>query len=108
MLTSEVAVVRGGGEPAALKGDRLDEEIAPRQSTKAPMHRLDPGEHTRNRDRQRPDARNAAGVALPCRYFRGGSGAVEHNGTPGRLLVVMVEAVTAKPRHHRLHDGQCH
>src|SRR5439155_20542599 len=99
ILAGKVAVVRGDGEAAASKVDRLDEEIAPRQSAKAPMHRFDPGEHTRNRDRRRPDARNTAGVALRCRRFRGRTGAVEHDSAPGRLMVDLVEAFTAEPRH---------
>src|SRR5205807_1926751 len=78
-LTGEVTVMRGGGEAVARKADRLGEEIAPRQSAKALMHGLDPGEHTGDRYRERPDARNANSIALRGRSGGSRTGAVEHD-----------------------------
>jgi hypothetical protein len=59
-----------------------------------------------DRNRQRSNARNAAGIALRERGRRGGAGAVEDDGAAGRLVVNMVEPVTAEPGHHRLDHGE--
>ena len=103
-----MAVVWRDGEAVARKGDGLREELAPRQSAKALMHCRDPGEHAWDRDRKRPDPRNAAGITFRSRGRRSGARAVEHDSARARLFVDLVKAVAAQPRHHRLDDGQCH
>ncbi len=72
------------------------------------MHHVERGEHSRHRHRQRPDARDAGGIALRRGRGRGGAAAVEHDGPAGCLPIDLVEPVAAEPRHHRLDNAECH
>src|SRR5262249_3705546 len=64
MLVGEVAIAACRAKAVAGESDRFGEEIAPRQAAKALVHLIEAGERARNRNRERPDARNAARIAL--------------------------------------------
>ena len=103
-----MAVGASSAKPVAGEGDRLAKEVAPRQPAEAAVHRREPGNRARHRNRQRPGARDAAGIALGRRRRRSRAGAVEHDGAPARLIEDVVKAVAAEPGHHRLDDAQRH
>ena len=79
VLVGEMAIRSGGAKPVAGKGDRLGEQIAPRQPAKAAMHPVERRQHPRHRNRQRAGARNAAGITLRRRCGGRRTGAVEHD-----------------------------
>ncbi len=102
MLAGEVPVMRGRAEAVAGVMDRFGEQVMPRQPAELAVHRAEPGDEARHRDRHRPGARDAAGIALGGRRQRRRAGGVEHHRTPARGIEDMVEPVAAEPRHHRL------
>ena len=102
MLAGEVPVMRGRAEPVACVMDGFGEQVAPRQTAELAVHRAEAGDHARHRDRHRPGARDAAGIALGGRGKRRRAGGVEHHGAARPGIEHVIERVAAEPRHHRL------
>ena len=108
VFIGEMAVGAGGAKAVAGKGDRLGEQVAPRQAAVGSMHLAERRHGAGDRYRQRTSARDAAGVTFWRGGGRGGAGAVEHDGAAGRLVVYMIEPVATEPRHHRLDNRERH
>ena len=86
--------------------DRLGEQVAPRQLSVIAMHHAEPGDEARHRDRHRPGARDAAGIALRGGFTRRRTGAVDDRRAPAGCVEYSVEPVAAEARHHRLDHRQ--
>jgi hypothetical protein len=105
ILGRKVTVSAGRGKAVAGKADCLFEKIAPGQAAELAMHHVEPGERARHRYRQRPDARDDAGIMFRRGRSRGGTAAVEDDGAARGPPIDLIEPVAAEPRHHRLDDG---
>ena len=106
VLAGEVAVMRRRAVAVARVTDRLGEQVAPLQPSVIAVHHAEPGDQPRHRDRHRPGARDAGGIALRGRGIRRRSRAVDDRGAPARGVEDRIKPVAAETRHHRLDDRE--
>src|SRR5262249_49086748 len=95
IFLGEMTIGASGAKAVPGIADRFGEQVAPGQPAETAMHRIETGYRSRDRNRQRADTRQAAGLPLRGRRGRSGPGAVEHNGAATRLIKNVIEAVSA-------------